>query len=455
MKKTMADSSLFGTESIRKILLRIAPPVMLAQLIQALYNIVDSYFVGRYSGDGLTALSVIFPVQLIITALAVGTGVGVNTQMSRQYAQDQNEEAKKTAGAGTVLAVLTWAVFAVLAVLFMRPYVKTSAQSPAAVEYAVTYGTIVCAGSLGIYLESIWTKVHQAGGNMRLPMFAQIAGAVTNIILDPLLIFGMGPFPEMGIAGAAAATVCGQFAAAVITGITGFQMPPKLRELPRYIKPVYALGYPSILMQMLITIYIVVLNVILAGFSDEAVTVLGLYYKIQTFFFIPLMGLQTCIVPVLSYNYACKSYDRCKRVMQESVLLAMGLMVAGVLCFELIPGRLIGLFSANEAVLEIGVPAFRIIAVSFLPAVLSLMTPIFFQAIGAARPSILLSLTRQLICLIPIFWALSRIGLSYTWFAFPASEIITGAIGMILYFRQLREWEGSNRAVSIAGCHDF
>ena len=145
------------------------------------------------------------------------------------------------------------------------------------------------------------------------------------------------------------------------------------------------------------------------------------------------MGLQTCIVPVLSYNYACKSYDRCKRVMQESVLLAMGLMVFGALCFELIPGRLIGLFSTNEAVLEIGVPAFRIIAASFLPAVLSLMTPIFFQAVGAAWPSILLSLTRQLVCLIPIFWALSRIGLSYTWFAFPASEIITGAIGMILY----------------------
>lgn len=436
-----SDNNLFGTEPVLKILFRLAPPVMLAQLIQALYNIVDSYFVGKYSPDGLTALSVIFPVQLIITALAVGTGVGVNTQMARLYAQGEKERANRTAGTGMVLAAVTWAVFAVLAVVLMHTYVAMSAQSETAVAYGVTYGTIVCVGSLGIFLESIWTKVHQAEGNMRLPMIAQIAGAVTNIVLDPILIFGMWGLPEMGVAGAAVATVCGQVVAAVITGRRGIRKPPALREMLPFTKQIYLLGYPSILMQMLYTVYIVALNVILAGFSDAAVTVLGLYYKMQTFFFIPLMGLQTCIVPVLSYNYAGKKYKRCREVIEDSVWLAMGFMLLGVFCFEVLPGTLLRIFSSEADVIAIGVPAFRIIGASFLPAVPSLLAPVFFQAIGKAEPSVALSLLRQIFCLIPIFWAFSRLGLGYTWIAFPAAELITATVGIVLYIRQVRQWK--------------
>ena len=200
MSQTAVDDRYFRTERVWKILLRIAPPVMLAH-DQALYNIVDSYFVGQYSNSGLTALSVIFPVQLIITAIAVGTGVGVNTYMARMYAFGKKRAADCTAGTGMVLAVISWAVFAAAALLLMEPYVRTSATSSGAVADAVLYGNIVCVGSLGIFLESIWTKVHQAGGNMRLPMLAQIAGALTNIVLDPILIFGLGPVPRMGIAG--------------------------------------------------------------------------------------------------------------------------------------------------------------------------------------------------------------------------------------------------------------
>ena len=440
MREAVADSNVFGTERIGKILSRIAPPVMLAQLIQALYNIIDSYFVGQFSGSGLTALSVVFPIQFIVTALAVGTGVGVNTQMSRLYAQGYKEDADRTAGAGTVLAVFTWALFAAAAVLIMKPYVAASAKSPEAIAYAITYGDIVCVGSLGMFLESVWTKVHQAGGNMRLPMLAQIAGAVTNIILDPLLIWGWGAIPKMGIAGAAVATILGQVVAAAITGVTGFRRPPKWKALLRYAGPVYLLGYPYMMMQALATVYIVVLNVILAGFSDEAVTVLGLYYKMQTFFFIPLFGLQTCIVPLLSYNYARSNYSRCRRVMRDSVVTALGFMLVGVLCFAFIPGTLIGIFSRDAVVLEIGKSAFRIIGLSFPSAVLSLMMPVFFQAIGAARPSILLAVTRQVFCLIPVFWLLSRLGMQYTWLAFPVAETVTGALGTILYFRQIRAW---------------
>ena len=439
MAKTIPGNNLFEMESIWGILLRIAPPVMLAQLIQAMYNIVDSYFVGQYSGAGLTALSVVYPVQLIVTAIAIGTGVGVNTQMSRYYGQGKERKADKTAGTGTALAILSWVIFASFSVAIMRPYAMISADSQEVVDYAVLYGTIVCAGSLGVFLESTWSKVHQAGGNMRLPMVAQIAGALTNIVLDPILIFGLGPVPELGVAGAAYATVAGQVLAAVIT-CSGFHRPPPLRQALSYAGRIYRLGYPSILMQMLFTVYIMALNLILAGFSDDAVTVLGLYYKIQSFFFIPLAGLQTCIVPFLSYTYAKGAYQRCQQIVKDSILVAMTFMLVGVACFELIPEPLLRIFTSDAQVLEIGAHAFHIIGVSFVPAVLSLIFPVFFQAIGAALPSVLLSLTRQIFCLIPVFWLFSRIGLDYAWFAFPVAELVTGSLGLGLYFHRLRMW---------------
>ena len=446
--KVRDDAQFFGNEKIWKILARTAPPVMLAQLIQAMYNIVDSFFVGRFSGDGLTALSVIFPVQLIITALAVGTGVGVNTAMSRRYAIDDNKGANGTGGAGMVCAVVLWALFTAVSVPLMRPYVTTSAQSPAAIDYAVQYGTIVCAGSLGIFLESIWTKVHQAHGNMMVPMIAQIAGAVTNIVLDPLLIFGLWIFPQLGVAGAAYATVAGQVVAAIIVGVRGFRVPPPIAEFFTHVKEIFRLGYPSIFMQALYTVYIVVLNIILKGFSDDAVTVLGLYYKMQTFFFIPLQGLQTCIVPVLSYNYAQRKFARDRLIMRDSIIFSMAFMLVGVLCFELIPVQLISVFSSDDGVKSIGRVAFRIIGTSFLPAVPSLILPVFFQAIGKAVPSVLLSLTRQIFCLIPIFWDFSYLGLDYTWIAFPMAETITTAVGLILYVMQIKKWK--KESVSVA-----
>ncbi|MBQ8186011.1 MAG: MATE family efflux transporter [Clostridia bacterium] len=436
MKQT--DSTYFGTENIWKLLFRLGPPVMLSQLILALYNIVDSYFIGKYSGDGLTALSVIFPLQLIITALSVGTGVGVNTVMARQYAQGRTDEASKTAGCGTILALITWAVFALLSLAVMRPFVEISATSDAAVEYAVTYGLIVCVGSLATFLEGIWTKVHQASGNMRLPMIAQIAGAAVNIVLDPILIFGMGPVPGMGVAGAAYATVLGQIASAVITGIGGFRMPPAFRELGKYAKSIYRLGYPSIVMQSLYTVYIMVLNIILSGFSDSAVTVLGLYYKMQTFFFLPLTGMHTAIVPILSYNYAAAKFKRCRAILFDSILISAVSMLIGIICFEFFPDSLIRIFSDSAEVLEIGLVAFRLIGLSFVPIVFSLTLPIYFQAIGKPVQSVMLSLTRQIFCLIPIFWLMSLIGLNFTWLAFPLSEIITGTIGMVLYFRHAK-----------------
>ena len=440
-----SDAEFFGTQPIWKVLLKVAPPVMLAQLIQALYNVVDSFFVGKFSGDGLTALSVIYPIQLIITALAVGMGVGVNTQMSRLFAKGRKLAADRTGGTGIVLAVVMWAIFAVISALIVRPFASVSAASPAAVEYAVTYGLICCVGSIGVFLEGVFSKIHQARGNMVLPMIAQIAGALVNIALDPVFIFGLLGCKQMGVAGAAWATVLGQVTAAIITGITGFRRPPAIRKMWKYVKRIFLLGYPSILMQALYTVYIVALNFILVGFSDAAVIVLGLYYKMQSFFFIPLFGLQTCIVPVLSYNYTRGSYTRVNAIMRDSFLISGIFMFVGIACFEFIPHELIGLFSSDPAVFRVGETAFRIIGASFLPAVFSLMLPVFFQAIGHAVPSAILSLMRQIFYLISLFWGFSLIGLDYAWIAFPAAELITGTIGLILYFREVRKWKRAGK----------
>ena len=363
--------------------------------------------------------------------------------------RDRHHTADRTAGMGTVLALLSWAVFALLSALLMRPFALSSTDTPAVAEYTVTYGMIVCVGSIGVFLESNWSKVHQARGNMRLPMAAQIAGALTNIVLDPLLIFGLGPIPELGVAGAAYATVAGQVLAAVIVS-SGFRRPPAPKLFLAYAARIYQLGYPSIFMQMLFTVYIMALNLILAGFSDAAVTVLGLYYKVQSFFFIPLNGLQTCIVPLLSYTYAKGTYSRCQRVVKDSIVLAMVFMLVGIACFELIPAQLLGLFTSEPEVFAIGTHAFHIIGLSFLPAVLSLIFPVFFQAIGAALPSILLSLTRQIFCLIPVFWFFSRIDLSYAWFAFPIAEVITGTLGLIFYARRVHIWGRLEQAAQTA-----
>ena len=439
--ESKTEMNFFGTEKISKILLKIAPPVMLAQLIQALYNIVDSFFVGQYSENALTALSVIYPLQLIIIALAVGTGVGVNTYMARQYAHKKPKNAEEAAGTGMVLAVATWIVFSIISAIFMRRYVMTGAKTPETISDAITYGRIVCIGSIGSFLEGNWTKVHQSRGNMKRPMVAQTVGALVNIVFDPILIFGIGPLPELGVAGAAYATVLGQITAAVITAFGAVYKAPEFRKMLTYIKQIYWFAYASILMQALYTVYIVILNAILAGFSDSAVTVLGLYYKLQTFFFIPLLGLQTCIVPVLSFNYATKSYQRCREIMKDSCLFSCAVMLVGVICFVFFPTQLLRIFSDSIEVLAIGKQAFPIIGASFIPAVFSLMPPVFFQAIGNGKVSLFLSVMRQICCLIPIFWAFSLIGLRFTWLAFPISEVLVGVTGMSLYFRTISKWK--------------
>lgn len=392
------DSQMFGTEKISKILWKMAPPVMLAQLIQALYNIVDSFFVGRYSESGLTALSIIYPIQLLMIAFAVGTGVGINTCMAHYLGLSEDEKADEIGGIGTPLTLFMWMVFAVFCYFFMPAYAKMSTDSAEVIREVVTYGRIVCVFSFGLFLESIWTKILQANGDMKTPMIAQIAGAVTNIVLDPLLIFGVFGLPKMGIAGAAAATVVGQIVAALIVMRRGFRKSPALSVYLPDIRKIYKMGIPNILMQSAYTFYIFGLNMVLATFSDQAVTVLGLYYKWQAFFFIPL----------------------------------------GVLCFELIPGQMLHVFSHDAEVIRIGKVAFRIIAASFIPLVTSLTFPVFFQAVGKAFTSSVLTVVRTVFLFVPLGYAFSRIGLNFFWLTFPVTDIITSIAGFLLYRRFLR-----------------
>lgn len=425
----------FGKDGIWKILFKLAPPVMAAQLIQALYNMVDSIFVGRYLEAGLTALSIIYPIQLLMIAVAVGTGVGINTLMAHYLGMGKVKEKDETAGTATLLALVMWAVFATVSFFLMPKYAGMSTKSPEIIKEVVTYGRIVSVLSIGLFLESAWTKVLQSEGNMKLPMIAQIAGAVINIILDYLLIFGIGFFPALGIAGAAVATVTGQIAAAVIVMTKGFRKSPPLSVYKKYVKKIYYLGFPNILMQSAYTFYIFGLNMILKGFSDQAVTTLGLYYKWQSFFFIPLGAMQTCIVPVISYNYGAGMYDRCKKTLKDAVIFGWTLMIIGILCFEIIPGPMLRVFSRDTKVIEIGVNAFHIIGMSFILLVTSLTFPVYFQAIGQSVKSSLLTVLRTVVLFVPLGWLFSKLGLKYFWCTFPVTEFITTAAGLIMLKR--------------------
>ena len=302
---------------IRRLLLKLSPPVMLALLIQSVYNIVDSFFVARYSNEGLTALSIVYPLQLLMTALATGIGAGVNLLISRMDGQGETEKQSGVVTCGLVMALIHYLLFAGLEIFLGDAYFELSSANELVSTQGVTYTNIIFAGSLGIFVESICTKILQARGNMALPMAAQIVGAVINIILDPILIFGLFGSPCMGIAGAAVATVLGQWSAMVITFIAVRQIYPRHGKWSRSTCfQIYQNGIGSIITQSLYTLYIVGLNMVLALFSEDAVTVLGIYYKIQSFFFIPLLGFQQVLLPVISHNFGAGQAQRIRQTVR-------------------------------------------------------------------------------------------------------------------------------------------
>ena len=423
-----------GDTPIGKLLLKLSPPVMLALLIQSVYNIVDSYFVSRYSLTGLTALSIIFPIQLLMTALGTGTGTGLNILISRMDGNGETAPQRGVVKSGLYLGVLNFLIFACIGMLLIDGYYNMSSDQPAVRAEGIQYAQIIFLGSLGLFMESNCTKLLQAKGNMVTPMLAQVAGAVINLVFDPIFIFGLFGTPELGVTGAAIATIMGQWTAMLITLKAVFRT-YDVRGKFRFkdCVQIYQSGFPSIVMQSLYTLYIVGLNLILKQFTEDAVTVLGIYYKLQAFFFIPLMGLQQVIVPVISFNYGAQNYKRVKDTLRYSIMISGGVMVLGTLIFMMFPKELIAIFSDNFSILSIGTPALRIISVSFVPASLAMMFTVYFQGTNQGQNSISITVLRQIILLVPLAWLFHFAGLNYVWLTFPVTEVIAMCCCLFLF----------------------
>ena len=435
----MEQSDILGIEPIPKLIFRLVPPMMLVFFVQAMYNIMDSMFIARYDESGLTALSIIFPLQLILLAIATGTGSGINVIAARLLGEGNKSAAEKTAFHGFILGIINWIATTLICLIILVPYFKISTSDALVIDAGVSYGKIIIILSFGLYIESNCTKILQATGNMKIPMLAQSSGAVCNIIFDYLLIFGKAGFPEMGISGAATATVAGQILAMIISFIgvlknKCLKLRPYKIKIKLFIK-IYKAAMPNIIMQSLYTVYIFGLNLILGTFSSAAVTVLGIYYKLQSFFFIPLFGMEQAILPIISYNHGMHNFRRIRAALKYSCLISVICMGAAAVAFILIPTNLINIFSQNQEILSIGKTAFPIIGLSFIPAAVTLLLPVFFQGLSKNFESIFTTVLRQIILFVPLAWLFSKFGLDFVWLTFPCTETITLLGGVILLFK--------------------
>lgn len=415
-----------------------SPPVMLALLIQSIYNVVDSYFVSQYSQTGLAALSLVYPMQLLMTAVATGTGTGLNILIARMDGTGQSQKVSTLVRNGFVTGLCNGILFLAGGLAFMNAYFTMSSNQPEVWQAGISYFKIVCIFGLGMFLEANLSKMLQARGQMVIPTIAQVCGALINILLDPLLIFGLWGFPALGCTGAAIATVIGQWTAFLIV-FAGAIKQYDLRQGKFSLNvclTIYREGMPTILSQALCTLYVVGLNLILKPFTEDAVTVLGIYYKIQSFFFIPLMGLQQVILPIISYNYGAHLYGRIQETLRYALGISCVVMSLGTVVFLLIPDQLVGIFSTSPAILAIGTKAFQTISYNFIPAGISLMLMMYFQGINQGKAAILLTVLRQVVLLVPLAWLLSFWGLDAIWYTFPITEIIVAATGLFLYFKK-------------------
>ncbi len=416
-----------------KLLISMAFPIMLSMLVQALYNIVDSIYVARVSEDCLSALSLAFPAQNIMIGLGTGTGVGVTTLVSRALGRRDSKNASRVAGNGVFLSICCWAVMALFGIFGARAFISSQTSLPEISRHADRYLQIVTIGSLFLYLEICVERLLQSTGLTRLSMWTQMVGAITNIILDPFFIFGWCGLPAMGTAGAAIATVIGQALAAALGFFLHFrrnvELPISFSDLRpelRIIGDVYRIGFPSIIMMVIGSITNYMMNRILIGFTSTAIAVYGVYFKIQSFFFMPVFGLNNALIPIIGYNYGARKKSRIYRTFRFGVLYATSFMLLGFLVFQLVPRELLGIFSPSEAMLAIGVPALRRISISFLFAGFCIVAGSVCQALDHSMASMIVSILRQLLALIPAAWLLSKTGdVNNVWWAFPIAEVIS------------------------------
>lgn len=424
-----------GVLPINKLLVTMSVPIMLSMLVQALYNVVDSIFVSRISENALNAVGLAFPVQNLMIAVATGTGVGINALLSKSLGEKKFDRANLTASNGIFLGVCSAIVFAVLGALFSRQFFLVQTDVAEIVEGGTAYTQVCTICSLGIFVSITIERLLQSTGKTIYSMIMQMAGAVTNIIFDPIFIFVF----DMGVVGAAWATVLGQVVGAALgvyfnvkknTEITvdfkGF------RPNGHIVRRIYSVGVPSIIMASIGSVMTFGLNKILIGFTTTATAVFGVYFKLQSFVFMPVFGLNNGMVPIVAYNFGAQKPDRMIKTVRLAVFYATGIMALGVAIFQVFPGVLLGLFDASENMLSIGVPALRIICLNFLFAGFGIVSSSFFQALGHGVLSLVISLVRQLIVLLPAAWLLSLSGeLGLVWWAFPIAEIFSVTLSIV------------------------
>lgn len=431
-----------GTQPILPLILKMSIPAMFSMLVQSLYNVVDSYFVAKISEQALTAVSLANPAQTLMISFAVGTGVGVNSLVSRRLGQHNQKEADAAATHGVILAVLTWLVFLLLGLFASGPFISSTTTNPEIAKLGTQYLTIVLAASVGCFVEIAFEKTLQATGNMIWPMVFQLTGAVINIIFDPILIFGLLGFPAMGVIGAAVATVFGQIMSMILSIVVMFVGEHKVtvslrgfRFSGRIVRDIYAVGLPSILMQSISSILNGVMNQILISFNETAVAVYGIYFKVQSFIYMPVFGLTHGVMPIMGYNFGAAKRKRLLSALFWGSVIATLIMVVGVVIFAGFPQVVLGIFNASDHMMEMGVPAFRTIAICFIPSAFGIMFSTLFQAIGKGSSSLIISVLRQLVLIIPAALILSQFGLMYVWFAFPIAEGISLIFSILLYLR--------------------
>ena len=422
-----------GTMPVNRLLMKISLPIMASMLVQALYNVVDSVFVARIGEDALTAVSLAFPLQNVMIAIGTGTGVGINALLSKSLGERNYKEADNAALNGLFLAVLSWLVFLVLGLLFSRFYFETQTSDTRIIAHGVDYLMICTVFSFGLFGQITLERLLQSTGKSVYAMISQGAGAIINIILDPIMIFGYFGFPPMGVAGAAIATVIGQ-TCGMLLGIwfnvkKNSDITLRLRGFrPKAgtIKRIYAVGLPAMTMGSLGSVMVFGMNRILLAFSTTAAAVLGVYFKLQSFIFMPVFGLNNGIVPILSFNYGAQRRDRMSNVIKQGILYAVIIMTAGMLLFLSVPGLLLSLFKASPEMSRMGSIALRIICVSFPFAGFCIVCTGVFQALGQSMLSLMTSVARQLIVLLPVAYLLSRLGnVDLVWIAFPIAEIMS------------------------------
>ncbi len=428
-----------GVMPVNKLLLSMSLPIMISMLVQALYNIVDSIFVAKISENALTAVSLAFPIQSLMIATATGTGVGVNAILSKSLGEKNFEKASKTAANGVFLAVLSYLLFVVVGIAATVPFYQSQTGDEEILGYGIQYLTIVCVASIGIFAQIIFERLLQSTGKTIYTMITQGTGAVINIILDPILIFGLFGMPEMGVA----ATVIGQ----VIAGIMGCIINEKVnREIKvewRGFRPdmeiiggIYKVGIPSIIMQAIGSLMTYGMNLILISFTSTATAVFGVYFKLQSFIFMPVFGLNNGMVPIIAYNYGAGKRNRLIQTIKLSIAYAMALMVVGFLVFQFCPHILLQWFDASETMMGIGIPALRTISFSFLLAGFCIICGSVFQAFGNGVYSMVVSIARQLVVLLPAAYLLARLGnVNYVWWAFPIAELMSLALSSYFLFR--------------------